>query len=170
VTRTDLDCAAGQIVFARNYTQRLLDQTDPAEWFRQPAEGVTHIAWQVGHLAMAEYRLALERIRGRLHGDEQLISDEFLVLFGRDSTPEIPADPSRYPSAGEIRTVFDRVHEQTLRELPGIDPASLSEPPTKPHLLAHTKLASLLWCAQHEMVHAGQVGLLRRLLGHKPLW
>jgi hypothetical protein len=170
VTRTDLECAIGQITFARNYTQRLLEHTDPAEWFRQPSEGVTHVAWQVGHLAMAEYRLALERIRGRLPGDEQLISDEFLALFGRDSTPEIPADFSRYPSAEQIRAVFDRVHEQTLRELPGIEPATLSEPPTKPHVLANTKLASLLWCAQHEMVHAGQIGLLRRLLGHKPLW
>ena len=170
MTHADLDCAIGQIVFARNYTQRLLDQTDLAEWFRQPTEGITHIAWQVGHLAMAEYRLALERIRGRLPGDEQLISDEFLALFGRDSTPEIPADSSRYPSAEQIRVVFDHVHEQTMRELPETDPATLSEPPTKPHLLAHTKLASLLWCAQHEMVHAGQIGLLRRLLGHKPLW
>jgi uncharacterized damage-inducible protein DinB len=169
VTRTDLDCAIGQIIFSRKYTQRLLDATDLAEWLRQPTEGVTHIAWQVGHLAMAEYRLALERIRGRLPGDEQLISDEFLALFGRDSTPEI-AESSRYPPAEEIRAVFDRVHEQTLRELPDVDPATLAEPPTKPHSLAHTKLASLLWCAQHEMVHAGQIGLLRRLLGHRPLW
>jgi uncharacterized damage-inducible protein DinB len=168
VTRADLECAVGQIVFARNYTQRLLDQTDLAEWFHQPAEGVTHVAWQVGHLAMAEYRLALERIRGRLPDDEQLISDEFLALFGRDSTPD--PDPSRYPPAEQIRAVFDRVHEQTVRELPGIEPTTLAEPPTKPHLLAHTKLASLLWCAQHEMVHAGQIGLIRRLLGHRPLW
>jgi uncharacterized damage-inducible protein DinB len=36
--------------------------------------------------------------------------------------------------------------------------------------LAQTKRASLLWCAQHELVHAGQIGLLRRLLGYPPLW
>lgn len=170
MTRADLDRAIEQITFARNYTLRLVDATHPAEWFRMPAGGVTHVAWQVGHLAMAEYRLALERLRGRRPGDELLIDDKFLALFGRDSTPEIPTDSSRYPPAGEIRAVFDRVHEQTLRELPGIDPATLSEPPTKPHMLAHTKLASLFWCAAHEMVHAGQIGLLRRLFGHRPLW
>ena len=45
---------------------------DPAEWFRQPTEGVTHIAWQVGHLALAEYWLTLERIRGRRPDDLHL--------------------------------------------------------------------------------------------------
>ena len=30
--------------------------------------------------------------------------------------------------------------------------------------------ASLLWCAHHEMVHAGQIGLLRRYLGFAPVW
>jgi hypothetical protein len=168
VTRADLDRALEQITFARNYTLRLLDATDPAEWFRRPPGGVTHVAWQIGHLAMAEYRMALERVRGRLPGDEPLISDDFLARFGRDSTPD--PDPSRYPPAAEIRTVFDRVHAQTLRELPGVDPATLAEPPVKPHSLAPTKLACLFWCAAHEMVHAGQIGLLRRLFGHRPLW
>src|SRR6516164_8430729 len=59
-----LHLAIEQIVFARNYTIRLLDQTPPTEWFRQPPGGVSHIAWQVGHLAFAQYRMALECIRG----------------------------------------------------------------------------------------------------------
>lgn len=36
--------------------------------------------------------------------------------------------------------------------------------------LAKTKMESLLWCAHHEMLHAGQIGLLRRQLGYAPLW
>ncbi len=55
---TRLQVAIEQIVFARNYTIGLLDQTPPAKWFRQPPGGVSHVAWQVGHLAFAEYRLA----------------------------------------------------------------------------------------------------------------
>jgi hypothetical protein len=54
-----LQLAIEQIVFARNYTIGLLDQTPMAEWFRQPPGGVTHVAWQVGHIAFSEYRLAL---------------------------------------------------------------------------------------------------------------
>jgi hypothetical protein len=46
----------------------------------------------------------------------------------------------------------------------------LDKPVLKPHPLVKTKLWALLWCAQHEAVHAGQIGLLRRQLGYLPLW
>jgi hypothetical protein len=162
--RTALD----QIVFARRYTLRLLDGFDPAEWFRMPAEGVTHVAWQVGHLAMAEYRMALERIRGARPGDEALISADFLRMFGRQSRPD--PNPAHHPSPEEMRAVLDRVHEQVLRELPQHPEADLAAPPLQPHSLAATKLEALFWCAHHEMLHAGQIGLLRRLLGYAPQW
>jgi hypothetical protein len=165
-----LQLAIEQIAFARRYTLDLVESMGPDDWFRRPPGCVTHLAWQVGHLAMAEYRLALERIRGTHPEDEALISADFLRTFGRDSVPVPVADLARYPTPAEIRTVFDRVHEQTLRELLNVADADLDSPPLKPHRLARTKLWSLLWCAQHEAVHAGQIGLLRRLLGYAPLW
>lgn len=163
-----LQLAIDQITFARNYTVRLLDQTKTDDWFRQLPGGITHIAWQVGHLSMAQYRLALERIRGRRSEDTSLIPDDNLTLFGKDSVPV--ADPARYPTSGDIRSVFDRVHQQLLKELPTLDEKELDQPVLKPHPLAKTKLWALLWCAQHEMLHAGQIGLLRRQLGYTPLW
>jgi hypothetical protein len=163
-----LQLAIEQIVFARNYTIRLLDQTPATEWFRQPPGGVSHIAWQVGHLAFAQYRMALWRIRGTQPQDDSLISEEFVRLFGANSVPD--ADPTKYPSQAEIKAVFDRVHEQALRELQGLDDSELDKTVLKPHPLVKTKLWALLWCAQHEAVHAGQIGLLRRQLGYAPLW
>jgi hypothetical protein len=165
---SDLEQLAGPIRFARAYTLRLLEQTPLADWFRMPSSGVTHVAWQVGHLAMAQYRMALERIRGARPEDAELISVDFLRVFGRDSVPD--PDPAHYPAQEEIRAVFDRVHEQVLRELPGFLALDLDQPPVKAHSLCATRRACLAWCAQHEMVHAGQIGLLRRLLGHPPLW
>src|SRR5690606_3823125 len=129
--------------------------------FWQPAAGITHVAWQVGHLAMAEYRLALERIRGQREDDEQFISSEFLALFGKGSRPE--ADRSRFPSPAELRAIFDAVHRRVLDELPQFPEERLDEPPERPHALARSKYQSLLWASQHEMLHAGQIGLLRRL-------
>jgi hypothetical protein len=38
-----LQLAVEQGAFARDYTARLLDQTDAADWFRQPPGGVRHI-------------------------------------------------------------------------------------------------------------------------------
>ena len=58
---SQLQHAIDQIVYARDYTVTLLDQTPTSEWFRMPPGGVSHIGWQVGHLAIAQYRLALWR-------------------------------------------------------------------------------------------------------------
>jgi hypothetical protein len=165
---TRLTLAVDQIASARNYTLRLLDATGPADWLRRPTEGVSHIAWQVGHLAMAEYRLALERLRGPRPEDATLIVEPFLRRFGRESVPD--PDPAKNPSPSEIRAVLDRVHQQALRELAMLTDEELDQPSLKPHPLFTTKLGALLWCGQHEMVHAGQIGLLRRLLGYAPLW
>jgi hypothetical protein len=165
---TRLELVVEQIVFARNYTTGLLDQTPAAEWFRLPPGGVSHVAWQVGHLAYAEYRMALWRIRGPQPGDDGLIAPEFGRIFGAQSVPD--TDPARYPSQADIRAVFDRVHAQVLGELRGLDEGELDQPVPHPHRFAKTKLLALLWCANHEMLHAGQIGLLRRQLGYPPLW
>jgi len=163
-----VDLAVELITSARNYTVRLLDTTCADDWFRQPPGGITHIAWQVGHLAAAEFRLTLDRIRGARPGDVELMPEPFLRLFGGESVPD--PDAAKYPSATEIRAVLDRVHRQALKELSSLAEHELDSPTGKPHPIATTKYWSLLWCAQHEMVHAGQIGLLRRLLGEKPLW
>ena len=162
-----LQTAIDQIRAARGYTEGLLDQIDFADWFRQPAEGVTHVAWQVGHLAMAEFRLAGQRIRGQRPEDSGLISEDFLKLFGKGSSPV--ADPARYPAPAELRGVFDRVHRQTVAELQTLSDDVLDEPSLPEHPMFATKLGALCWTAQHEFLHAGQIGLLRRLQGNAPL-
>lgn len=156
-----------QIQFARNYTVQFLNDIDPKDWFRMPGE-VTHVAWQVGHLAFAEYRLALGRVRGILPEDESLISERFLTLFGRDSKAE--PDPAQYPPPAEIRQVFDRVHQAVMQELPAIPDLDLSAAILQPHRLCNTKEEILRWCSHHECIHTGQIALLRRLFGAKPLW
>jgi hypothetical protein len=168
VSPSELSQALEQIRFARWYTSELLSDIPPERWFEIPAGSATHIAWQVGHLTGAQYFLGLARVRGVQLADEQLISTSFRQPFGRGSVPS--ADPAAYPPAAEIRFVFDRVHEQVVRELPNVDPATLGEACEKPHRFANTRLRSLLWCSQHELVHAGQIGLLRRLLGKQPQW
>jgi hypothetical protein len=163
-----LDEAIRQIKFARQYTNELLDQTDPADWFRMPNEGVTHIAWQVGHLALAEYFLTLDRIRGRKPEDADLVSDQFRALFTRTSEPH--SDQSKYPKPAEIRAVLDRVHQQALKELPDVPDDVLDQPVDRPHRVFTTKLGALTWFPQHELIHTGQIGLLRRIFGAKPMW
>src|SRR5262245_30494678 len=103
---TPLQIAIDRIKFSREYSLRMIDSIPPDDWFRMPTPAVTHIAWQVGHLAMAEYRMAVERIRDSKPEDGSLISPAFLVQFGKTSVPE--PEPSKYPSPSDIRGVLDR--------------------------------------------------------------
>ncbi len=162
-----LDIARKQIEFAREYTLSLIGDIDDADWFRMPSDGVTHLAWQVGHLAMAQYGLGLYRLRGRQEIDKELMPSAFRKQFSKGSTPD--PDAAKNPSPAEIRQVFDRVHAQVLEELTGYTDAELDTPVDPPHAVFNTKLGGLFFCSQHEMMHAGQIGLLRLLLGKSPL-
>lgn len=166
---TRLELLTANLDHSRAFTTRLLDRIDPADWFRMPAGGVTHVAWQVGHLAVADFRLGIERIREPSAEEAAVLPPEFVALFGKGSTPQ--SDPSGYPPPGEIRAGFDQVRQAVMAALPDLDKAELDTAPLRPsHPLFDTKAGSLLWCAQHEFLHAGQITLIRRLLGGSPNW
>jgi DinB superfamily len=161
--------AWNEIDAARRYSLSLLDDVSENAWFRQPAEGVTHVAWQVGHLAFAQYMLGLTRLRGELPEDKQIVPTEFLALFMRGSVPD--PDPAKYPAPTKILDTLERIHTLVRDEVAKYTDESLGQPAIgKPHSQFTTKLGSLFWCARHEMLHGGQIGLLKRLLGASAKW
>lgn len=162
-----LEIAQKHIESARRYTLTLLDGLEEPDWFWQPAEGVTHIAWQVAHLAIAQYGLALFRQRGRQPVDTELMSGTFRKQFGKGSQPD--PNSANNPPIQEIRQTFDRVFEQSLKELSTFSESQLDDPVDPPHAAFETKFGALLFAADHEMLHAGQIGLLRRLMGKEPI-
>ena len=162
-----LKIAWRRIEFARNYSLTLLDDLQDEDWFWVPPGLPTHIAWQVGHLAMSQYGLTLFRQRGRADVDSELMSGKFRKLFMRGTEPQ--ANPAAYPSPGEIRQVLERVREQMRAEIPGFDGPGLDEPMDPPHAAFATRYGALLFAGDHEMLHAGQIGMLRRLMGKPPL-
>jgi len=164
---TRLETAIAQIQFARGYTKSLLADVEPTDWFRQPSEGVSHLAWQVGHLAMAQYGLCLFRMRGRADVDLELMTSSFRKKYSKGTTPD--PDSAKNPAPEEILAVFDRVYEQAMIELPTFSDAILDEPVDMPYAAVATKFGGLLFCSHHEMLHAGQIGLLRRLIGKAPI-
>jgi hypothetical protein len=166
--RTRLEIAVKNLEFARQYTLQLLEDVQPDEWFRPPAKTVTtHLAWQVGHLAMAQYGLTLLRLRGKEPADQDLISNRFMRRFMKGTLPS--ADPGEYPPVEEILQVFHAVHQRALEELATYSDQDLDVPLPEPHAVFTTKLGSVYFCSAHEMLHAGQIGLIRRLLGKAPL-
>ena len=164
---SQLAFAIERIARLRQYTLTLIENLPDDEWLKMPAGCPTHIAWQVGHIAMAQYGLCLMRVRDSQPGDRDLMSRDFRKQYSKGTTPD--ADPANNPSPEEIRRVFNAVHEQVLREAPSFDEAELEKPLAAPHQMFTTKLAALHFSADHEMLHAGQIGLIRRLLGKEPV-
>ncbi len=162
-----LQLALQQLEFARAYTHSILNEIDETLWFTMPPGCPTHVAWQVGHLAMAEYGLCLFRMRGRQPIDLELMTGSFRKQFSRGSVPL--SDVTKCPPAAEIRATLDRVHAQVLVESAAFTAEQLHEPVDMPYAVEATKLGGLLFCSHHEMLHAGQLGLLRRLLGKQPI-
>jgi hypothetical protein len=167
MSRDRVQAAVDQIQFARRFTNTFLADLSAEEWFWQPAEGVTHIGWQVGHLATSQYALCLLRQRGPLDADENLIPEEFRTSFGKGSEPV--AGLQNNLAVETIQAVFEGVYKQVEVELASQTDQQLDVPAGKPHPVFDTKLGAIEWASGHELVHAGQIALLRRLMGKKPL-
>ncbi|HQR08676.1 MAG TPA: DinB family protein [Gemmatales bacterium] len=168
---TRLEQAIHHLNLARTYTLGLLTDIPEKDWFRMPAPGVTHIAWQVGHLAASQYHLTLARLRGVQPADQALFpADNFVELFGRASTPL--ANPEKYPTPAELLSTLETITAQGMKVVSALTDEQLDQPTevSRPHRIMTTKLSALWWCAHHEFLHAGQIGLLRRLIGAKPQW
>ena len=162
-----IEAALERVRRSRHFTESFLQDLANDEWFWRPRELTTHIAWQVGHLAVAQYNLCLRRLRGRTAEDEALIPVSFIDSFKLGSTPK--AGAAGNPPLAEIQRVFEAVHRQALAELAERTDADLDVPVEQPHPAFKSKLGAVEWCSQHELVHAGQIALLRRLMGKAPL-
>ena len=91
----------------------------------------------------------------------------FMRAFAKDSTPASSAEDAL--AVADILDVFNRVHSQVLKELESYPLEQLGEEVEPPYVGQATRLGALLMSAHHEMLHAGQIGMMRRLLGLAPL-
>lgn len=161
------DGAIGQLKFARGYLNGLLEHVEPSDWFRVPDGCVSHVAWQVGHIAVAQYGLVLFRQRGRAENDTELMPGPFRKRFGKGSEPS--AITTETYSQEQIVQVLRDVYEESMKLLPTLTAEKLWEPEEIPYAGYPRKLGSVLLAPMHEMLHAGQVGTLRRALGLLPV-
>jgi hypothetical protein len=163
MSRARLDAAANRIQFARMYTSQFLDDLSETDWFWTPPGFTTHIAWQVAHIAASQYGLCLFRLRGRTPEDEALIPQTLWDNFKIGSTPVAGAENN--PSVATIKGIFDGVQAQVLTELAGKTDEEVDVPLEKPHPAFTTVLGGIEYSPMHELIHVGQITLLRRLMG-----
>jgi len=161
------DAMLGQMAFSRDYTLNLIANVPDELWHTLPEGIPTHFAWQVGHLAVAQYGLMLFRQRGRAEGDLELMPGWLRKRYARGSAPTTDVTPEA--SKSEMLDVLAKIHRAAMEFVPTIPEESLAEPTEMPYTAYPIKLGALLFCPLHESIHAGQIGLLRRAHGLAPV-
>ena len=81
-----LDSAIKVNLFLMQYCRRLVEDVADERMAEQPAPGVNHPAWVLGHLAWTADR-GLEML-----GAAEMLAPEWKTLFGRGSTPSNSRD------------------------------------------------------------------------------
>ena len=161
-----------QLERTRVLSLQMIERVPQKKWFEMPM-GITHVAWNVGHMAIAEYFLGMVFIRGPKENDTQFVPENYADLFGYNSVAH--SDPQLYPSPIEILDTLDKIHQQLLLETRAMPTAELNDPclflegEFDHHPIFEQKGGALEWLAYHEHVHIGTIGLLRRELGARPI-
>ncbi len=161
------DQALNQHQWARQYALQLIQSVPDELWYKVPEGMSTHLAWQVGHLAVSQYGLMLFRQRGRAEGDVELMPGWLRKQFGRGSQPMAASDSA--PKPAELLERLTQIHQQSIAEVAKLSAATLKEPCDMPYCVYPIKLGALMFAPIHEGIHAGQIGLVRRGLGLDPI-
>jgi hypothetical protein len=152
-------------VFNSNFnvlSQYLSDLSD-AELLMRPVPNANHIAWQLGHLISAEINL-LSIVPG---GGPLELPAGFAERHGKETAGLEP--PKNFLTKAEYLSIFKKVRQQTFAKLEKLPDADLDKPNTGPLAKFAPKIGDLfLLVANHQMMHGGQIVVLRRKLG-KPI-
>lgn len=154
---------ADQLDGTRDWTMRLLSDIGGGDWTFAPAAGLAHPLWICGHLAVSQHLLIHVRCLGR-----GVLDEDFCANFPIGG-PVPGADRQGYPPPDELLAVMAATHERTLEAVQNVDGATLAEPAFgaggQPHPHYRDKLGAITHCMRHEAFHAGQLAMIRRLLG-----
>lgn len=160
---TTAELLAEQLQGSRDWTLTVIADLQGDDWSFQPAPGAQHALWICGHLASAQNTLIFKRCLGR---DE--LSAEFCAHFPIGA-PVLALGGHPFPSPQEVRDQMDAMQAKTVEAITGMDDTKLAEPAfeaegkTHPHY--STVGGAISHLSRHEAFHAGQLALLRRLLG-----
>lgn len=154
---------AQQLDDARDWTLRLLADLRDEDYAFQPAPGLAHVRYMLGHLAVSQDVLIHVRCLGR-----GILDAAFSAHFPIGG-PIPSVAQHEYPPIDELRAVMADVHARTLSAVRQMPESLLAEPAYgkdgAPHPHYRDKLGAVSHCGRHEAFHAGQIATIRRLVG-----
>lgn len=133
-----------------------------ADLMKRPSPGCNHINWQLGHLIAAEHR---HQSTINPQGVKALPAG-----FAEKYTPETAAcdDPQKFCTKAELLSIFQDQRANTLASLEKLSEADLDRATGIDYAPTVGALYSLE--GSHWLMHVGQWAVVRRQLGHKPLF
>jgi hypothetical protein len=153
-----------RLVEARQMSEKLLaDFQSPEQWTHQVGPTCNHALWFVGHMAQTDnFFISV------IAPEKMKVIEGLREKFGMGSQPT--NRPEDYPPPAQVLATMRERREALLGILDGLSDEDLATktPPGSPDFLPD--LASVFETAVwHEGLHSGQLSLIRRSLGYKPL-
>jgi uncharacterized damage-inducible protein DinB len=130
---------------------RNLDGIRHEESLKAPRDGGNNLNWVLGHL-LSTRNLVLD-----LLGQEPVLAPEQAQAYRHEG-----GDPSRFLKLEDLKLALDRTQELITAGFQKLSPEAASMP-----AYGSTVGEMLAVLAFHEAYHGGQVGILRRSLGHE---
>ena len=143
--------------------RRYLSDLDDRDLLRRPVPGANHLAWQLGHLIASEHRM-VELVAP---GSMPPLPEGFLRRHDKQAVA--CDDPAEFLDKRAYLELWERQRAGTKEVLARLPEAELDRPGPEPvRSYAPSVGAVFLVIGSHPLMHAGQVAVLRRLLG-KPI-
>jgi len=141
-----------------------LGDLQDADLLVRPVPEANHIAWQMGHLIVAEGGLARQALPNARYPE---LPAGFAGQHGKDTQFADP--PAGFATRAEYIDLFGKARQATNDALGKLSDADLDRPTEGPMAkFAPTVGALLLLVSNHSLMHAGQFSVVRRKLG-KPV-
>ena len=140
-----------------NMIERSLDGLSDEEFWQPAPGGGNPIGWLLGHLTYTRGQI----LKGIGHAHDTGLG----VIFARGSALR---DASSYPARQTIEAAWKETRGHMRAAFAALTPEILAGPPPEGRQLpgADNLAGYLAFLAFHESYHVGQIGYVRRRLGH----
>ena len=162
---TQSELLAEQFDGTRQWTTILIADLKGDDWTFQPGEGLAHPLWLCGHLTSAQDSLVSVRCLGRPSTLPMGFAAHFPI-----GGPVKSAREHDYPPVDTVLSTMKETHPRTLEAIRGMSDSLLAEAAfgadgKTPHPHYRDKRGVVTHASRHEAFHAGQIAMIRRLLG-----
>lgn len=154
-----------QLAQVRDMSEKLLESFQtPEDWTHQLAPDTNHALWFAGHMGACDNWLI-----SMIDPDRAKPMDDWNAMFGTGSQPKPDADD--YPPPAEVLDFMRERRGVLIELLKNCSDEDLAKPAPKDITDWCPDFGSIFeGTTWHEALHAGQVTLIRRALGHEPLF